>query len=178
MTSSSISGWDALEKRLDSVQKPIRTFNLCEDSDVRERYLNAKRDAEQADTYLKSLPKDADADARALVEREAKEATVELAAAQKAYDAKTITLRFTALERKALEKLQNAHPASEEDEARGNDFAFDTFAPELISAASLDGMPSEAARRYLETWATSDVAALWSAAWSIQHEQRADLGKG
>jgi hypothetical protein len=50
--------------------------------------------------------------------------------------------------------------------------------PALIAAASLDGMPEEAAARYLRTWIPSDARALWQAAWSVQHTQRTDLGKG
>jgi hypothetical protein len=172
------STWEALEARLNSVKKPVRTLKLCDDADIRDRYQEAQRSAEQTDAYLRSLGEDADPEARALVEKQAKDAKAELAAATKAYDAHTITLRFTALERQELEKLQNKHPASEEDEALGNDFAFDTFAPELISAASLDGMPADAAHRYLNTWTSADAAALWRAAWSIQHQQRTDLGKG
>lgn len=174
---STTSNWDALQARLDKVKKPVSTFRLCDDADIRDRYLTAQRDAEQADAYLKSLPEGADADARALVDRQAKDTKTELAAAKKAYDAHTITLRFTALERQELEDLQNKHPASEQDEEKGNDFASDTFAPALISAASLDGMPVEAASRYLNTWTSGDASALWRAAWNVQHTQRTDLGK-
>jgi len=177
-TTTTANGWDALAQRLDNVKKPVQAFHLCDDVAVRDRYLTAKQEAEQADAYLKALAKDTDTEARALVEKQAKDAKAELAAAQKAYDAHTVTLRFTALERQQLEQLQNLHPASEEDEAKGNDFAFDEFAPALISAASLDGMPVDAARRYLDTWTPADAMALWRAAWNIQHQQRTDLGKG
>ncbi|MFF8910514.1 hypothetical protein [Streptomyces olivaceoviridis] len=176
MTTSST--WAELEKQLDSLDKPVTTFKLCRDPEVRERYQQAKQAHEQADRYLKQAPKDTDSEALALLKREAADAKTELAAAQKAYDEQTITLRFSALERKALEKLQKQHPATEEDEANGDDWAMDTFAPALISAASLDGMPVEAARRYLDTWAPGDARDLWQAAWSIQHARRTDLGKG
>jgi uncharacterized membrane protein YqiK len=177
------SDWDALEKRLDNVKKPVRTFKLCDDPDIRDRYLKATREAEDADSYLKKSKDQAkdqayDPEALALVEKETARAKAELAAAKKAYDAHTIVLRFTALEQQQLEELQNEHPASEEDEERGNDFAFDSFAPALISAASLDGMPVEAAARYLKTWTSADARDLWNAAWSIQHAKRTDLGKG
>jgi hypothetical protein len=172
------SGWDALAKRLDNVPKPIRTLHLCEDADVRDRYLEAKQTHEQAAAYLKQFPKDSDPEALALVQKQAKDAATELAAAKKAYDQATITLRFTALERGELEKLQNAHPATEQNEADGQDYAFDTFAPALIAAASLDGMPADYAAKALDAWAPSDARALWQAAWSIQHTQRTDLGKG
>lgn len=174
---STPTAWDKLQARLDKVKKPTSTFALCDDAAIRDRYLEAQRKAEEADAYLNALDADDD-EARKAVQNQATEAKTELAEAKKAYDAHTIVLKFTALERQELEKLQNKHPASEEDEAGGSDFAFDTFAPELIAAASLDGMPADAAHRYLNTWTSADAAALWRAAWSIQHTQRTDLGKG
>lgn len=175
---TSTTSWDTLQKRLDNVKKPVSTLRLCDDADIRDRYLTAKRNAEQADSYAKALTEDTDPDARAALDKQAKDAADELTAAKKAYDAHTITLRFTALERRELEQLQSKHPASEEDEERGNDYAFDTFAPALISAASLDGMPLDYAAHCMQSWTAGDSAALWRAAWSIQHQQRTDLGKG
>jgi hypothetical protein len=171
------NNWDALKKRLDKVKKPVAAFHLCEDPDIRDRYLAAKRAAERTAANLKALPADTAADARALAERRAGEAASDFAAAEQAYKNATITLRFTALERTELEALQNAHPASEQDEADGNAFA-DSFAPALISAASLDGMPVEDAAHFLSTWTAADAKALFDAAWSVQHIQRTDLGKG
>ncbi|MEU1134475.1 hypothetical protein ABZ383_32220, partial [Streptomyces sp. NPDC005900] len=110
-------------------------------------------------------------------EARAKAAKAELDAAQKAFDAAAVTLRFTALERRTLMELQEKHPPSEEEEAEGEDFAMETFAPALISAASLDGMPVDYARHCLDTWSAADASGLWNAAWSIQHQQRTDLGK-
>lgn len=178
MTSTTANGWDALEARLNQVKKPVRTLHLCDDPDIRDRYRAAQNDFQRADTGLKEFPKDGDAEALAFLQAATTSAKTELAAAKKAYDAHTITLRFTALEQQELEDLQNKHPADEEGEEQGNDFAFDTFAPALISAASLDGMPVEAAARYLKTWTSPDARDLWNAAWSIQHTKRTDLGKG
>jgi hypothetical protein len=175
---TSTTAWEKLEQRLNQVKKPVRTFKLCDDADIRDRYLAAQRDADQTDAYLKALDKDADPDDRAAMEKQAKAAAAELADAKKAYDAHTIVLRFTALERQELEDIQKKHPASEDDEAQGNDYAFDTFGPALISAASLDGMTVEAASRFLNTWTAGDAQGLWQAAWSIQHTKRTDLGKG
>ena len=177
------TGWDALEQRLNNVKKPVSTLRLCDDPEIRDRYLAATRASEHADAELAALAKDAkgkkpDPDVLAIVQREAVNAKAELDAAQREYDAHTITLRFTALEQQELEDLQAKHPASEQDEELGRDFAFDTFAPALISAASLDGMPVEAAARYMKTWTAPDARGLWQAAWSIQHAQRTDLGKG
>ncbi|MGP3737908.1 hypothetical protein ACTWJ9_33535 (plasmid) [Streptomyces sp. GDS52] len=175
MTSS--TAWDALEKRLNSVKKPVSVFRLCDDPDIRDRYLTVRREAERADTYLDGLAKDTDPDVRAVAERQAKDAQGRLMAAQKAYDAHTITLRFQALERQELEDLLAKHPPTEQDEENGNEFA-ESFMPVLISAASLDGMPEEAAARFMRAWIPADVKALWQAAWSVQHTQRTDLGKG
>lgn len=171
------NNWTTLQEQLDQIQKPHHTLRLCQDADVRSRYLKAKRDAEQIDAHLTGLGKDADPDARALLTKQAATAKTELAAAQKAYDQKTVKLRFTALERQELELLQKQHPATEQDEAIGDDYAMDTFAPALISAASLDGMPVDYARKCLNTWSPADAKDLWNAAWSIQHRQRTDLGK-
>lgn len=175
---SSNTSWAKLQQRLDNVKKPVATLHLCDDPDVRDRYQQAQRAAEQAHSYLKSLTDDADLNAKALIQTQAQEADAELAAAKKAYDAHTIVLRFTALERQELEKLLAAHPPTEKEEEDGAEFAEKTFGPALISAASLDGMPPEAAERYLNEWTPSDARALWNAAWSVQHTQRTDLGKG
>ncbi|MFE9812407.1 hypothetical protein [Streptomyces sp. NPDC005548] len=177
MTSTS-TDWAALEERLAQVKRPVRTFSLCQDTAIRERFLEAQQADAQAQQKLKELPKEADRDVRSFYEQAAKTAKTELTAAQKAYDAHVIVLRFTALERKHLEALQAAHPAGEADEAEGQDWAMETFAPALISAASMDGMPVEKAALYLDTWAPGDARDLWNAAWSIQHTKRTDLGKG
>ncbi|MFJ7023256.1 hypothetical protein ACIQUW_33335 [Streptomyces sp. NPDC101117] len=175
MTSS--TGWGALEKRLNSVKKPVRTFALCDDPGIRDRYLAAKREAEEADAALAALTPDADPGIRTVTEQHAKTARAELTAAKKAYDAHTVTLRFQALERRELEELLAKHPPTEQDEENGSEFT-ETFMPALISAASLDGMPEEAAARFMQTWTPADARALWQAAWQVQHTQRADLGKG
>jgi hypothetical protein len=176
---STTTAWEQIAQQLDQIQKPVGTFTLCRDPDVRDRYLAAKQADEQARQQLGTLPaKGGDREVRALLTKEAADAAAELATAKQEYDAQTIVLRFTALDRKDLEALQRAHPATEEDEADGQEFAMATFAPALIAAASLDGMPVEAARRYMETWSTSDAMDLWRAAWFIQHQKRTDLGKG
>ncbi|MEW2267803.1 hypothetical protein [Streptomyces sp. NPDC047868] len=172
------SGWAELKKRLDALDKPVRTFNLCQNPDIRDRFHEARHADEQAKRSLAALPKDIEGDAKALYVREAADTAKELAAAKKAYDAHVITLRFTALDRLDLQELQAKNPPSEEEEAKGDEFAMETFAPALVSAASLDGMPVDDARTYLNTWSTADAGALWQAAWSIQRQQRTDLGKG
>lgn len=178
-TTSASSAWDEIAKQLEQIQKPIRTFKLCKDADVRDRYLHAKQADAIAQQDLGQLPaRGGDPDMRAVVQRQAKEAAAELADAQQAYDKHTVVLRFTALDRKDLEALMKLHPPTEENEERGEDFDIDTFAPALICAASMDGMPVEAAAKYLSTWPTSEATDLWQAAWGIQHIRRTDLGKG
>jgi len=173
-----MSNWDALEKRLNAVKKPVSTFRLCDDPEIRDRYLTAKRDAEQADAYLNSLDKDAGPEARAVAEQAAQTAKTWLTDAKKTYDAHTIVLRFQGLERQELEKLLAKHPPTEQDEKDGAEFHEDSFMPALIAAASVDGMPEDAAARFLRTWIPSDARSLWQAAGSVQHTQRTDLGKG
>jgi hypothetical protein len=170
--------WDALQKRLDSIKRPTAAFTICKDPDVRLRLHEARADDGQARERLASLKDDTDAQVKLLVKAEADTAAKELTEAQKAYDKASVTLRFTALERKHLETLQKAHPPTEEEEANGQEWAMDTFAPELIAAASLDDMPAEYARHCLDTWSNADATNLWRAAWTIQHQQRTDLGKG
>lgn len=178
-TSTTPSAWDEIAKQLEQIQKPVGTFKLCRDPEVRERYLNAQQADAAAQHELGQLPaRGADPDLKAIVQRQAKDAAAELADAKQAYEQMTITLRFTALERKDLVALQKAHPPTEEDEANGQDQNLETFAPALISAASLDGMPLEAARQYMATWSPGDATDLWKAAWHIQHQKRTDLGKG
>jgi hypothetical protein len=175
---STTNTWAEKQKRLDSMPKPTRTLALCDDPEVRDRYQTAKQAAQRAEEYLASFPKGGDNDARALVEKQTKDALDELAAAKEEYDAHTVVLTFQALERGQLEELQAKHPATEEDEERGSDFHFDSFAPALIAAASVDGMPLEYAQHATKTWSLADSQDLWNAAWSVQQRRRSDLGKG
>ncbi|MCX4911800.1 hypothetical protein [Streptomyces sp. NBC_00878] len=172
------SKWEALQKRLDAVKRPTRTFRLCEDSELRARYLEAKEECQRLTAYRDNFLADTDPEARSLVEKNATEAQAAADELKKVYDRKTIVLTFQALERQDLEKLQAAHPATEEDESAGREWHMETFAPAVISAASLDGMPVEAAAKYLATWSSGDAHDLWQAAWSVQLHKRTDLGKG
>lgn len=179
MTSkTTANGWAALEKRLNTLPKPTSTLKLCADADVRDRYLVAKQAHARAEESLNALPADADADARKLWRNKVTETATALEAATAEYDQTTVTLTFQALERGQLQTLLDEHPPTEEDEEKGGDFHFDTFAPELISAASMDGMPAEYAANALKTWSLSDSDDLWAAAWSVQRRKRSDLGKG
>jgi hypothetical protein len=175
---TSTTAWDALQKQLDSMPKPTQALRLCSDPDVRDRYQQAKQAAQRAEDYLKSLGKDADKDALALVRKQTKEAQDALKAAQAEYDDHTVVLTFQALERGRLEDLIKEHPPTEEEEQDGAEYHADTFAPALIAAASVDGMPLEYAQHAMKTWALDDWKSLWGAAWSVQQRKRTDLGKG
>jgi gas vesicle protein len=177
---STTTGWDAIQKKLDSMPKPTQTLHLCSDPEIRDRYQQAKQVAQRAEDHLKSLSKDADKDALALVRKQTREAQDALAKAQADYDEHTVVLTFQALERGALEALIKEHPPTEEDEERDNnaEFHFNTFAPALLAASSVDGMPVEYAQHAMQTWALDDWKSLWGAAWLVQQRKRTDLGKG
>ena len=177
---TSTTAWDAIQKRLDDMPKPTQILRLCSDPDVRDRYHAAKQTAARAEDYLKSLGKDADKDALALIRKQVRDAQADLKEAREAYEAATVTLTFRALERGELKALIAEHPPTEEDEEKDSsaEFHFDTFAPALIAAASLDGMPPEYAQQAMDTWALDDWRALWGAAWGVQQRKRTDLGKG
>jgi hypothetical protein len=175
---TSTNGWADKQKRLDARGKATSTLTMYDDPDVRDRYLTAKQKAEQADAYLARLPKDADPEARTLVERQVAEAAAELQTAMEEKDAHSVVLTFQALDRQRLEELVAKHPPTEEDEEAGRDFHHDSFAPVLISEASLDEMPLEYAQNAMRTWSLSDSDDLWLAAWTVQRRKRTDLGKG
>lgn len=176
MTTSTTT-WAAMQKRLDALKRPTAAFTICEDLEAKQRLNRAKSAADLADQALAALTPAEGADRTSLEDR-VKEAKAELAAAQKAFDKASITLRFTALERKEFEDLQKAHPPTEKEEADGDEFHLETFAPALISAASLDGMPVDYAHACMDSWSSADARGLWNAAWTIQFQQRTDLGKG
>ncbi|GAA0501549.1 hypothetical protein [Streptomyces olivaceiscleroticus] len=176
-TNSPDAQWAKLAKRLDTIKPAIGTFTFCADQDLRLRLAQAKADAADADAAYKTLSA-ADEATQQMYKLRAEAAQTELAEAQKAFDKVAIVLRFKALPRPELEALQNAHPAGEEQEAKGEDYEMDTFAPALISAASMDGMPVEYARHALDTWGAAEAQQLWQAAWGIQQRTRTDLGKG
>lgn len=169
--------WETLQKRLDGLKKPTTTFTICDDPAARQRLAQAKAAVLEAEHDLGLVDANDEA-ARQTAEGRVKAAEAQLAAAQKAFDKASVTLTFQALDRKVLADLQKAHPATEEEEADGDDFHMETFGPALIAAASTDGMPEEYARHLLDTWTGSDAQDLLAAAFSAQHQQRTDLGKG
>lgn len=177
MTSETPTAWDAIQKKLDVMPKPTQVLKLCADADIRDLYQITKAALANAEDHLRNLPKDFDKEARAQVLQQTKDARTAFLAAQGDYEQNTVTLTFKALERDQLKDLIAAHPPTEEDEAKGDEFNFDTFAPTLIAAASTDGMPLEYAQNAVKTWALSDSRDLWNAAWGVQQRRRTDLGK-
>lgn len=169
--------WATLAKRLNALKPAVATFTICDDTELTNQLAKAKQSVEAAETDLDSLGPE-DAPNKAVFELRAERARAALVEAQTAFGKAAVVLRFKALPRQELEALQNAHPASEKEEEAGEDFAMDTFAPNLIAAASLDGMPVDYAKQCLDTWSAADAQALWRAAWGIQHTTRTDLGKG
>ena len=175
---TSTSDWAAKQKRLDGMPKPTATLTLYDDPAVRDRYQAAVKAADHAEEALAALPKDVHPSALALVQAQGYQAHAELQAATDERDLHTETLTFQALEREQLAELLLKHPPTEEDEEAGRDYHFDTFAPEVISAASMDGMPVEYAAKALKKWSLGDADDLWNVAWSVQRRKRTDLGKG
>lgn len=176
-TTSSNSAWDGIQQRLDNLKPAVARFTICDDPELRTRLADAKAEVEEAEAVARGLTKD-DEPHRAMFEERAEQARAARDQTQAAFDEKAVVLQFTALPRKDVEALQTANPPTEQEEADGADYAMDTFAPALISAASLDGMPIEYARHCLDTWSAADARGLWNAAWGVQHTQRTDLGKG
>lgn len=177
MTSTSPApAWDELQRKLDGLKPAIATFTICDDENLRVRLGQAKAELASAEARLKEAASDGADTAAAEYRVEA--ARTELAAAQAAHDERAVTLRFRAIPRKQLAALEREHPANEEEEANGEEFHMDDFAPAVIAAASLDGMPLEYAVTCMSEWSAADSRDLWSAAYGIQHRNRSDLGKG
>ncbi|MEU1134260.1 hypothetical protein ABZ383_31120, partial [Streptomyces sp. NPDC005900] len=93
---NSPSTWAEKQKRLDRLKRPEQSFTICEDPEIRERRNRARTAHQRAAKALEDLSPQEETD-RALYEARAKAAKAELDAAQKAFDAAAVTLRFTAL---------------------------------------------------------------------------------
>lgn len=164
--------WTATREKLRARQRPVLTMTICDDQAVKDRLATAQYTERRARAAVEDDP--ADKDLKKLHTR----AQVELAEAQAAFDAAAIVLRFQALRRPDFEALKKAHPATEEQAEDGMAFDPETLGPELIAAASLDGITAEEAAEYLTEWSEGEAAQLFDTAWQVQGETRADLGKG
>lgn len=167
--------WAAKMARLRSRQLPERTLKICDDEDLKEA-LGAAQWAQRRLVTAAEMPAGEEVPADLQAQLDAAAAAV--AAAQEAVDAATIPLLFRGLPRPDYEALIKAHPPTEKQGEDGDGWNVDTFAPALISAASVDGMPPEDAEFFLATWAPAEATALFNAAFSVQQVDRTDLGKG
>jgi hypothetical protein len=159
--------------RLRQRPRPRATLRICDDEQLRRKAHEAEQAAERARFLADAAPGDT------LLAQHAREAETARTAATGALEEASITLEFCALQRPVLEELITAHPPTEaQSEEDGAAFNPDTFPAALISAASEDGMSEEEAGELLATWSAPDANALWEAAWQVQQESRADLGKG
>ncbi|TXS68935.1 hypothetical protein [Streptomyces sp. sk2.1] len=164
--------WAATQERLRNRTRATATLTICDNLEARKaldvaRYALRRIEGEAADRPDDQAVKDAVAAAKADVDT-----------AQAAFDETSIVLTFRALPRLEFEALKKAHPATEEQAEDGHDLNVETLGPELIAAASVDGMPVEAAREYLDTWSEAEAAELFNVAWGVQQTTRMDLGKG
>ncbi|MEV0735433.1 hypothetical protein AB0I51_05585 [Streptomyces sp. NPDC050549] len=163
--------WEQKMERLRRRSLPERVLQICDDAARRTDYDEAKRAAVRAQLLADSDPDNASLAARATTAAE------RYAAARRAFDTASVSLRFRALPRPVLEELIHAHPPTDQQAADGAAFNPDTFPAALIAASSTDGMSETEARELLDSWSAPDANALWEAAWQVQQESRADLGK-
>ncbi|WP_406425727.1 hypothetical protein [Streptomyces sp. NBC_00842] len=164
--------WAATQERLRNRSRAKAKLTICDDVEVRKgldvaRYALRRIEGEAADRPDDQAVKDAVAAAKVDVEQ-----------AQAAFDEAATVLTFQALPRLEFEALKKAHPATEEQAEDDLEYNVETLGPELISRSSLDGMPVEAAREYLDTWSEAEAAELFNAAWGVQQTTRMNLGKG
>lgn len=164
--------WTATRNRLAARQRPIAKMTICDDQAIKDQLATAQYTERRARAAADDNPGDKD------LKKLHTAAVKELDMAQKAFDGAAIVLRFQALRRPDFEALKRAHPATEEQAEDGLAFNPETLGPELISAASLDGITVEDATEYLTEWAEGEASQLFDTAWNVQGETRADLGKG
>lgn len=164
--------WTQTRARLAARQRPIAKMTICDDNELKQRLAIAQNVARRAKAAAEDTPGDKD------LKKLQTQAEKELEAAQAAFDEAAIVLRFQALRRPDFEALKKEHPATEEQAEDGLAFNPETLGPELIAAASLDGITVEEAAEYLTEWAEGEAAQLFDTAWQVQGETRADLGKG
>lgn len=160
----------SVRDRLKARVRPTARMTICDDPTVKQ----ALREAEFGLRAAEAAAKEAGTPAnRAAV----KKAKADLDKAQAAFDEKTIVLRFQALERPVWEALRTKHKPTEDQAEDGQLFNPETLAPELIAAASLDGITIDDAREYLTTWGTGEAHTLYNTAFNVQGEIRMDVGK-
>ncbi|MDX3749621.1 hypothetical protein [Streptomyces sp. AK08-02] len=171
MAARSEATWEQKMERLRRRSLPERVLQICDDTARRTEYDAAKRAADRAQLLADGDPDNAALAARATAAAERYET------ARRAFDTASVSLCFRALPRPVLEELIHAHPPTDQQAADGAAFNPDTFPAALVAASSTDGMSETEARELLDSWSAPDANALWEAAWQVQQESRADLGK-
>lgn len=164
--------WAATQERLRNRTRPVKALTICDDLEVKNSLETARHLLRRAQSQLADQPNDAN------LQNVAKAAEADVAAAQEAFDAVAIVLRFQALRRPDFEDLKKAHPPTEAQAEDGDEYNVETLGPELIAAASLDGITVDDAVGYLTDWAEGEAAMLFNTAWFVQSDTRMDLGKG
>ncbi|MEU1908356.1 hypothetical protein [Streptomyces hygroscopicus] len=164
--------WAKTLERLRNRNRPTLTLRICDDQAAKDALVTAQ----YAERRIKET---AERDPDSLESKKAvRTAAAEVKKAQAAVDEASIVLTFRALERTALAELKKQHPATEEQAEDGLEVNLDTFGPAIVAESSVDGLTIDDARTFLDTWSEAEAAALFQAAWDVQHETRLDLGKG
>ncbi|MDX2996628.1 hypothetical protein, partial [Streptomyces scabiei] len=162
--------WAAKMQRLRDRHLAETTFVICDDQQIRTRYLRAQRAFELAFSYAEDNPDEDEA------RTELAKATADRDEAKTAYDEIAIPVKFRALPRPALEALYKAHPPSESEAEDGATWG-KTFPAALIAAASVDGMTEAEAQELLDSWSLAEANAMFNAAHGVQTTTRSDMGK-
>lgn len=164
--------WAATRERLRNRQRPTAVLTICDDPTVKKTLEDAKFVLRRIDVGLEETPDDAD------LKRDRVAAVKALDGAQVAFDKAAIILRFQALRRPDFEDMKRRHPPTESQAEDGFAVNVESIGPELISAASLDGITVDDAKYYLEEWGEGEASALFGTAWNVQSNARMDAGKG
>lgn len=164
--------WTATRDKLRNRHRPIAPLTICDDVDVKKALEQARFVVRRIESQLADSPDDPD------LTRDLATANTALEQAQAEFDAVAICLQFQALRRPDFEDLKKRHPPTEEQAEENFVVNVDTLGPELIAAASLDGITVDDAKYYLNEWSEGEASALFNAAWGIQSGVRMDLGKG
>ncbi|MFF3976965.1 hypothetical protein [Streptomyces sp. NPDC001828] len=175
--------WAAKMAKLRSRQLPERVISFVDDNQLKiarnEAALKLAAARAQAETAAddQEVP-EADRDRWVGAEPGVVAAELALQSAEARLDAATVTLTFRALPRPVWEQLLREHPPSEQQAEQGMEYDVETYPAALISASSVDGMTVEEAQELLDAWADSEAKALFTTALMVNHQLRADLGKG
>lgn len=164
--------WAATREKLRSRQRPTAVLTICDDPSVKKALEDARFVLRRIDVGLEETPADAD------LKKDRAAAAKALDAAQAVFDEAAIILRFQALRRPDFEDMKRRHPPTESQAEDGFAVNVESIGPELIAAASLDGITVDDAKFYLEEWAEGEASALFGTAWNVQSNARMDAGKG